>query len=76
MDPGSAFLQGGWPLVAIILASGVVAYLLRENANLRRENKELLSSSLELLKRYQDRDQEELRAFREAERRRREAGQT
>lgn len=72
MDPGNAYLQGGWPLVVIVLASAVIAYLVRENSNLRRENKELITSSLELLKRYQDRDTEELRTYRESERRRRE----
>jgi hypothetical protein len=72
MGPGDAYLAGGWPLVAIILASGVILYLVRENAKLRDENKQLTQSSLDLLKRYQDRDQEELRTFREAERRRRE----
>ena len=74
MDPGNAYLQGGWPLVAIVLASGVIFYLVKENAKLRQEVKDLTASSLDLLKRYQDRDQEELRTYRESERRRREGG--
>lgn len=73
MDPGSAYLNGGWPLVAIVLATAVVVYLVRENATLRKENKELTQSSLDLLRKYQERDGDELRAFRETERRRRES---
>lgn len=74
MGTSEAFLQGGWPLVAILLASAVIAYLVRENATLRKENKDLNQSSLDLLRRYQERDQEELKMFRDAERRRREGG--
>ena len=72
MSPTDAYLDGGWPLVLIVLVTAVIVYLANEVRTLRRENKELTQASLDLLKRSQDRDAEELRAFREAAVRQRE----
>ena len=72
MTPGDAYLSGGWPLVAIVLSSAVVVYLVRENAALRKEIKDVTQSSLDMLKKYQQRDEDELRTYRDGERRRRE----
>ena len=70
MGAGEAFQAGGWPLVTILLAGGVIGYLLRKVDRLERRVEELTTASLSLLTRYQERDQEELRRFREQEGRR------
>lgn len=66
---GDAYLQGGATLVLVIFASAVIVYLIRKVDRLEAENKALYQSSLDLLKRYQDRDQEELRTLRDERRR-------
>jgi hypothetical protein len=55
--------------VLIIFAAAVIVYLARKVDRLEDEKKELYDSSLELLKKYQDRDQEELRILRDERRR-------
>lgn len=72
MGAAEAYTQGGSALLLVIVVAGIVTYLLRQNAKLTDENKSLYKASLDLLQKSQDRDSEELRAFREAERRRRE----
>jgi hypothetical protein len=67
-----AYIQGGAALLLVIVVTAVIAYLRGENKRLSDENKALIKASLDLLQKNQERDAEELRAFREAERRRRE----
>lgn len=46
------------------LAGGVIRYLLRRIASLEEQNEALLRSSAQLLEVYQQRDQEDLKAWR------------
>lgn len=75
MGAAEAYIQGGAALLLVVVVSAIILYLKNDNKTLRQENKDLYQESLNLLKRYQDRDQEELRAFRDAEHRRREGAQ-
>lgn len=74
---GDAYLQGGATLVLVIFASAVIAYLIQENRaqradikTLQKEKEDLYKSSVEMLRTHQQRDQEDLKSYREAERRR------
>lgn len=46
------------------LAGGVIRYLLRRITSLEEQNEALLRSSAQLLETYQQRDQEDLKAWR------------
>jgi hypothetical protein len=67
-----AYIQGGAALLLVVFVTGAIIYLRAEVKRLNDENKALVKASLDLLQKNQERDAEELRAFREAERRRRE----
>ena len=59
MGAAEAWLQGGALLVLIVFASIVLRALYTDNKELRAENKSLYQESLNLLKKYQERDEEE-----------------
>lgn len=74
---GEAWLQGGAALTLVIFVAAVMRELLRDNRTyrddiktLQKEKEDLLKSSVELLRTHQSRDAEDLRYYREQERRR------
>ena len=70
MGAAEAWLQGGALLVLILFAGAVINTLWKDNKELRTENKALYQSSLDLLKKYQERDAEERKELlRQSERR-------
>ena len=72
MGAGEAFQAGGWPLVTVVLAGAVIAYLVRKVDRLEKQNEELSRETRSLLAKREERDQERLRRFEEAEARRQE----
>ena len=72
MGAGEAFQAGGWPLVTVVLAGAVIAYLARKVDRLERRDEERTREALALLTKREERDQERLRRFEEAESRRQE----
>lgn len=73
MGAGEAFQAGGWPLVTVVLAGGVIAYLLRKVDRLEKRDEERTEAAFDLLTKREERDQERLRMFEERERREQEA---
>lgn len=59
MGAAEAWLQGGALLVLIVFAGTVIRALYSDNKDLRAENKSLYQESLNLVKKYQERDAEE-----------------
>jgi hypothetical protein len=69
MGAGEAFQAGGWPLVAVVLAGAVIAYLVKRVSYLERRDEERSRAAFDLVTKREERDQERLRRFEEQEQR-------